>query len=209
MIFISSKISDGNMSSYCGDLNQAIRNKNKFFKNIGLNPENVVELRQVHGDKIIKVNTNSKNNTTKEADGLITNNPNIYLMIKAADCHQIGFYDPVHKATALIHAGYKGLEKGIIKKVVLAMQKNYGTDVRDLIVKFGPSIGPCHYRLDIWTDAENQLMNLGILKENIDNPKICTYENQDYFSHRRAKDTDTEDFRFATILGIKNEKENS
>ncbi len=56
--------------------------------------------------------------------------------------------------------------------------------------------------MDIWKEAENQLIKTGILKENIDNPKICTYESKDYFSHRRAADQNQDDFRFVTILGL-------
>lgn len=201
MIFVTSKVSDGNMSIFCGDITRATQNKEKFFKENKIDPKYVVELQQIHSNKIIELD--KVTHKIDRADGLITNKPNIYLMIKAADCHQIGFYDPVHKAIALIHAGYKGLEKGIIKKVVNALKKNYGSSPKDLIVQLGPSIGPCHYRLDIWTDAENKLVDVGILKENINNPKICTYESKDYFSHRRAADTRTDDFRFATILGIK------
>lgn len=200
MIFVSSKISDGNMSIYCGDPIQATQNKDNFFKGIKINPNNVVELKQVHGNKIIKVNKIPTKIVA--ADGLITNNPKIYLMVRAADCHQIGIYDPTHQTIALIHTGYKGLEKRIIKKAVANLKKIYGSNPKDLSVQFGPSIGPCHYRIDLWKEAEDQLISLGTLKENIENPKICTYENKDYFSHRRAVDQNTADFRFATILGL-------
>lgn len=202
MIFVTSKVSDGNMSIFCGDENKAIKNKIKFFQKNKINLEHIVELQQIHGNKVIKV-VRVPNRTAK-ADGLITNKPNIYLMIKAADCHQIGLYDLKNNAVGIVHVGYKGLEKGIIKNVINKMQKNFKTKPQDLLIQFGPAIGPCHYRLDMWADAENQLTSLGVLKENIHNPRICTYESEDYFSHRRAEDKNLPDYRFATIIGLTN-----
>lgn len=228
IVFATSKVSDGNMSIYCGDFNQALKNKNKFFKKININPKNVIELKQVHGNKIIKINKIPTR--IIEADGLITSNPNVFLMIKAADCHQIAFYDPKNHAIALIHAGWQGLDKGIIKNVVNSLKYNFGTKPKDLIVQFGPSIGPCCYKklpdlkqkndptwklyihkdkddtfgLDLWKFAENQLKKLGVNTKNIDNPKICTYHHKEYFSHRRVSlEEKGQDYRFATIFGIK------
>lgn len=202
MIFISSKVSDGNMTFSREDSKKVLENRKKFFKRFGINHKKIAEVKQVHGNKIVIVNKISTK--IAEADGLITNNPEIFLMVKAADCHQIGIYDPIHTAIALIHAGYKGLGKRIIKKAIDDLKKNFKSNPKDLIVQFGPAIGPCHYRMDLWTETENQLISLGVLKKNIYNLKICTYESKDYFSHRRSEDTNTPDYRFVTILGLKN-----
>lgn len=127
----------------------------------------------------------------------------IYLMVKVADCHQIGFYDPNHQTFGLIHAGWKGLDRGIIKNTISTFVARLGSDPRHMMVRFGPSIGPCCYRMDIWKQAENQLLDLGVPKSNIDNPQICTYHTGNYYSHRRAMDNNEPDFRFITIMGIK------
>lgn len=183
MIFVHSKVSDGNM------INPQIRKKflSKF--------ENVVEVQQIHSKKIV-----TDTNANIRADGIITNKKGIYLVVKTADCIPIALYN--HKAIGLIHAGLKGLEKGIIKHAINKMKKHFQADPKDLEIKFGPSIGPCCYKKDIWQMAENQLIENGVLKENIDNPRICTYENKNYFSNRRACDLKTEDGRFVTILGL-------
>lgn len=183
-----------------GYKNQILKNRKKFLKKLGINLEDVAEVKQVHGNRVVLVN--KINSSISVADGLITDKPKIYLLMKIADCIPIGLYDPIHQAIGLIHVGYKGLAKKIIKKVIKDMQKNFKTNPLDLKVEFGPSIGPCHYRMDLWTEAEKQLIQCGILKKNIYNPRICTYESKDYFSHRRAVDQNTADFRFATILGL-------
>lgn len=202
ILLVTSKVSDGNMSIYCGDFDQTTKNKKRFFQKLKIHLESVVELKQVHGNKIIKLD--KVTSEIKNADGLVTNKQNIYLMIKAGDCHQIGFYDPKNHAIALIHAGSKGLQKGIIKKVIINLNKNYDSNPKNLIVQFGPSIGPCCYKTDIWQEAENQLISCGVLKENINNPRICTYHNKEYFSHHQAENENLpNDYRFTTVLGLK------
>lgn len=202
MILISSKISDGNMSLVRGEPQKALENRERFLKSLGINTHEVAEVIQVHGNRVVLVKEIIDPNT--EADGMITNKSGIYLMVKTADCIPIGLYDPKHNAIGLIHTGWKGLESGIIKNILKQMQKYFKSNPKDLIIKFGPSIGPCHYRIDLWTEAENQLINIGTLKESIDNPRICTYESKEYFSHRRAEDNNIPDYRFITILGLKN-----
>ncbi len=196
--FISSKVSDGNMDFRFGDFKEVSENRKRFFEKIGI--ENAVEVTQVHGNKVLVADKNTSPQT--EADGLISNKKDVYLMLKLADCMAIGFYDPKHNAIGLAHAGYKGLREGTIQSTVLEMIKNFETNHKDLIVKISPSIGPCHYRVDIWKKAEEQLTKMGILKENTENPKICTYESSDYFSHRRSEDTNTQEGRLVTILGL-------
>lgn len=200
MIFASSKSSDGNMSFVHGNLKEVLKNREKFFKKLKINTKKVAEVKQTHNNKVLVADIPP--NSSTEADGLITNKENVLLMIKIADCMAISFYDSKHKAIALIHAGFRGLENGIIKNVISLLEKNFNTDPKDLLVKISPSIGPCCYRMDIWQEAENQLVGLGLLPKNIDNPRICTYESKEYFSHRRSANTKTKEDRFVTIAGL-------
>lgn len=200
MIFISSKVSDGNMDFRFGDSKEVSENRKRFFKKVGI--ESVIEVKQVHSNNIVLVTKTSDSNTM--ADGMITNKTNIYLMLKVADCIPIGLYDPKNHAIGLIHVGRRGLATGIIKNAIKKMVENFDSKPKDLIVQFGPSIGPCCYRLDLWKQTEDQLVNLGVLKKNIDNPRICTYHTKEYFSHRRSEDQKLPDHRFVTILGLKN-----
>jgi YfiH family protein len=200
MIFVHSKVSDGNMSFLYGDEKEVLKNKENFFRKNNINPNYVVEIKQIHSNKVLVASNNQK---LKEADGIITNNPEIILSIKVADCMSISFYDPNKKAIALIHAGYKGLENKIIKKTIQKLKKTFQTSPSDLEVTISPSIGPCHYRIDLWDEAERQLIKTGVLLDKIENPKICTYESKQYYSHRRSQDTHTKEGRFVTILGIK------
>lgn len=200
MIFVSSKVSDGNMSLNSEDPKEASENRRKFFKKFCI--KDVAEVSQIHNNNVVLVHEVISSDTV--ADGMITSNKGIYLLLKVADCIPIGFYDLKNQAIGIVHAGWRGLEKGIIKNTIDLMKESFDTNVKDLLINFGPSIGPCCYRMDLWKEAEDQLIDCGVLKKNIHNPRICTYESKDYFSHRRVVDQNLPDFRFVTILGLQN-----
>lgn len=228
IFYTTTTISDGNMSLVTGDEKEALENRKKFAEKNNFDPNKIVSVNQIHSNKVLLV---TEKNTDKEVDGdaMITNQKGIYLIKKIADCLSIAFYDPKNQAIGLAHAGWLGLDKAIIKKTILKMKKNFGTKPQDLIIQLSPSIGPCHYGgppnlrntkfkkwqkyiaknadenhgLNLWKLAEDQLTESGVLKKNIYNPKICTFENKNYFSHRRSTQTGEPDYRFATILGIK------
>lgn len=210
MIFISSQVSDGNMDFRFGEEKEVLKNRQKFFKRLNINPKDIAEIQQMHGNKVIVIDKIP--NPETEADGLITdktslllrNKKGLYLMLKIADCIGLALFDPESKAIALIHVGQRGLEKGIIKNAIKELANSFGSQSKNLIVKFSPSVGPCCYRIDLWGQAQNQLIELGVLEKNIDNPRICTYHTNKYFSHRKSEDQNLPDYRFVTILGLKN-----
>lgn len=235
IVFATSKVSDGNMAFAKEHDEEVLRNRQKFLSSLGINLNSLIALKQLHGSKIIRVDKTYqgkgafKLSDALDADGLITNRTGIYLMVKIADCHQIALYDPGNHAIALIHAGWQSLDQGIIQKTIQAMIKSFGTNPKNLLARFGPSIGPCCYKklkdlkqanevrwkpyitkdneetfsVDLWRFAEDELKAYGIPSKNIENPKICTYHNKDYYSHRRSVLEGDNDFRFITILGIR------
>lgn len=222
LLFISSQVSDGDMIN--------MQNRQKFLSKHSVSMEKTVSMKQSHGNSVINVDKLYDGRNDLNGDALITNNEDLFLIVKVADCHQIGLFDPKHRAIGLMHAGWQGLDKNIIKKTVGAMEKNFKSKPKDLLVRLGPSIGPCCYRklpdlkqggdprwkpyifrdkdgtfgVDIWAMAEDQLKHEGIPAKNIDNPKICTYHNREYFSSRRAAlEGGNRNLRFMTIMGMK------
>ncbi len=80
----------------------------------------------------------------------------VYLCISAADCLPITVYDLVTKAVGLIHVLKHNLKK-IIRDTSEELKKKFNANFRNLIVHIGPSIGPCHYKSDLWKIAEEEL----------------------------------------------------
>lgn len=207
--FGTSTVSDGNMSYITGNSQKEFANRTTFLSSLGIAPAATVSLKQIHSKKVIRVGRAEKGigaipgERIVEADGMITNCKDIFLLIKSADCNQIALFDPAHAAVGLLHAGRKGVESNIIAEAITLMKFFYKSLPKDLLVQFGPSIGPCHYPVDIWGEAEKQLRDSGVLQESIENPRICTYENLSYYSHARTKLTGEDEFRFATVFGMK------
>lgn len=73
-------------------------------------------------------------------DGILTDEPGLMLCTVEADCVPIYMLDPVNKAVAMIHSGWRGTVGKISAKAVMAMEENYGTDPADLIIHIGPCI---------------------------------------------------------------------
>ncbi|MCB1117235.1 MAG: peptidoglycan editing factor PgeF [Chlamydiia bacterium] len=163
--------------------------------------------KQCHGTHVEEV-ARAKGLVTVEAcDGLMTSSEGVMLLTRHADCQAVLFYDPICKAVANAHAGWRGSARGILPKAVKQMEKVYGSKPENLLVCISPSLGPKwaefrnfeqelpegFYRFqtrptyfDFWEISRWQLKEAGVLDHHIEIAKLCTYDNpQDFFSFRR------------------------
>ncbi|WNS43839.1 peptidoglycan editing factor PgeF [Paenibacillus sp. MMS20-IR301] len=81
-------------------------------------------------------------------DGLLTDVPGVLLTSFYADCVPLYFYDPLHEAVGLAHAGWKGTVAEIAAAMVSRMEQEYGSRPQDILAAIGPSIGECCYEVD-------------------------------------------------------------
>lgn len=175
---------------------------------------------QSHGMNVERV-TQKNQDKTFHADALFTTEKNIALGVTHADCQAAIFYDPVHEAVGVAHAGWRGMAQNIYARMMEAMQRDIGSQPQNIIVCIGPSLGPDHaefknykqelpqdfwsfqvtpLHFDFWAIARKQLNTLGILDKNIEITENCTVCNpKDFFSYRREKDTG----RHGTIVALK------
>ncbi len=75
-----------------------------------------------------------------DVDGLLTDEPGVYLATFYADCVPLYFVDTKRKAIALAHSGWRGTVNRMGQCVVEKMREVYGTDPADLVAVVGPSI---------------------------------------------------------------------
>lgn len=161
-------------------------------------------MQQTHSKNVQLIN--NKNLFCKDTDGMLTMNKDICLKIKTADCLPIFFYNESPFIIGVVHAGWKGLKRGIIKETYKVIKNNI-KDISTIQVLIGPSISQKNYEvqdeffdyfeskfiakknnklfLDLKGIATSQLKNLGI--KNVSDTKECTYENEYYHSYRRDK----------------------
>ena len=73
-----------------------------------------------------------------EADALVTAERGLALCIRTADCAPLAFGSP-QGVVAVTHAGWKGLEAGVIQRTLEAMRS---LGAREIEAGLGPCIGP-------------------------------------------------------------------
>ncbi len=195
-------------------------NYRRFCGVVGVDPARMVMSHQVH-ETTVRLCTDSDcgkgllRERDYTADGLVTNEPEVPLVVFSADCGILLFHDPVHQAIGAVHAGWRGCAAGIVEKLVQTMEARFGSSPADLRVAVGPSIGQCCFETDdnvadAMTDALGQeaapylerrgskwhvdlaglnrqwLLRAGVLPEHIDTSDLCTACRPDLFwSHRK------------------------
>jgi YfiH family protein len=178
-------------------------------------------LRQVHGAAVAVAPWEDR----PEADAAMGQTPGILLGIQTADCLPVLLVDPVRRAVAAVHAGWRGTAKGVAREAVLALQAR-GSRPRDLLAALGPGIGPCCYevgdelreafgpagarffrsgpnarpRLDVRAANVAQLEAAGLHPDAIHHVPDCTFCTPGYHSYRRdGKDAG----RMISFVGFK------
>jgi len=164
-------------------------------------------LSQVHGHEIRRAPWDGR----PEADAAFTSEPGVLLGIETADCLPVLLVDPVRRAAAAAHAGWRGSAQGVSLVAVRALLAE-GSRARDLVAALGPAIGPCCYEvgdelrahfgpgeqelfragpsgrkhLDLRELNRRQLLAAGLVPERIDSLAECTRCRADlYHSFRR------------------------
>ena len=82
-------------------------------------------------------------------DALMTDVPELLLTVQAADCTPVLLFDPVRRAIAAIHAGWRGTLARIVERTVGSMRLRYGTYPEDVLATLGPSVGPESYAVGV------------------------------------------------------------
>ena len=205
---------DGNMSLCFGDTQGSLESRKKFLSAIGIDYRDLICAKQVHGKNVTYVTQINKgcgaldyDSSVSDTDGFLTDQKNVPITILTADCLSVFIYDPKKLAIGILHAGWRSTEKNICGQGVKSMQERFGCKPEDLLVGFGPSIRSCccqmendfktnfpfglikrdgRLYMDIALINEQQLISCGVKKENIFDPKLCTFsENEDFFSFRK------------------------
>ncbi len=104
-------------------------------------PYPVVQAHQVHGSKVAVIGRPGITRELLEGyDALVTCLPGVAIGVRTADCIPILLCDPVHRAVAAVHAGWRGTLAGIPRAAIAKMRLEYGTAAEDLRAVIGPGI---------------------------------------------------------------------
>lgn len=184
------------------DRERVVENRRRLAAAVGLPPERVSIGRQVHGAALATHDGPQRpapyaqpGAPIPEADGHLTSEAGIGLLVFAADCLPVALLGP--RGVAMLHCGWRGLAAGIAERGARAVA---ATDAA-----IGPGIGPCCYEvgdevlaaleplgvglpdgrmLDLAGIARRALRAAGV--ERVEAAGCCTScEPERFYSHRR------------------------
>jgi len=202
---------NGNLAFHVGDAKESVvLNHQRLASLMSYDKMSLVHMKQIHSSdvKIITSNDNFSNPPT--CDALITNKRQIPLMVMVADCSPILFYDSKREVIAVAHAGRAGAFNNIVQNVLQSFEDEFGSNMSDIYVSVGTSIGECCYEVgkEIYEEAKNlnleysisfrensynlnvskiihkQLLNAKIKESNIEFSHECSSCDKKYFSYR-------------------------
>jgi hypothetical protein len=160
----SGVLSSMNFGSDSGPYQDSAENVQENYRRmaeaLGVEVHSMVISKQVHKTNIRRVTKEDcgkglfRPRDYDEIDGLITNQPNITLVTKYADCVPLYFVDPVKKAIGLTHSGWRGTVAGIGRLTVEEMRDAYDCRPEDIIAVIGPSI--CRKCFEIGEDVATE-----------------------------------------------------
>ena len=205
----------------CGSPEEVIANFKIFAEGAGIDYDDMAVVNHEHGANVLRIAHEHRGrgfykDPLPPCDGIITDDPTVTLVTSHADCGAYFFYDPVHRAIGMAHAGWKGMLLRIGAEMARRMAEEFDTDPSDIIAATGPCICRDCFEVDAdlgekfqsefgypgisrpgrqgkaYVDLELaaavQFVEAGIRPESITLMNACTYENrQHFFSHRRDK----------------------
>lgn len=118
----------------------------RFANAVGVDYNRLVFTRQTHTTNIKHVDERDVGKGLaiprdyNNIDGLVTNKPNIPLVVFFADCVPILFFDNRKKVIGVAHSGWRGTVNKISSNMIKIMCTDYGCNIEDISVAIGPSI---------------------------------------------------------------------
>lgn len=110
----------------------------------------VATLTQVHGRSVVAIRRGRPFDVAQgrsEGDVLLSDDPEVALAVRAADCVPLLIADSKRGVVAAVHAGWRGTAAGVATAAVEALAREFGSQPADLIAALGPSIGACCYEV--------------------------------------------------------------
>jgi polyphenol oxidase len=211
-----------NLGYATGDMPANVfENRTRLAQTLGISLDAMTLCRQVHGSNVVIVTGDALGAGARaplpDGDALETDLPSVMLTILVADCVPVLLYDPVHRAVAVAHAGWRGTVAQVTGATIDAMERAFGANPADLLAGIGPSIGPCcyqvgldaieriraslpdsatvllpdpspeHARFDLWRANQDQLLARGVPPANIELARVCTKCRHDRFFSERYR----------------------
>jgi len=190
------------------------------------NVKDIIYLKQIHSDKILKYICNDKSIKDEEGDAIITNEKNVIIGVFTADCVPIILIDEDKEVIAAIHSGWKGTFESITLKTIEKMKLEFNTNEINIKAYIGPHIRKCCYEvsedlklnfiekkktiseeelfdennLNLEVCIVDDLKRAGVKDYNINSLNLCTYCSDDVKLHSYRKSQGSYGRMFSFIM---------
>jgi polyphenol oxidase len=121
------------------------RNRSALARLVGA-PETVAWQYQVHGSEVGVIDDLAQASARPRIDGRATRLPGVAIAALSADCLPVAIAGS--GATAMVHAGWRGLAAGVLEAGVRAVRGLSADDGPGVLAAaIGPGAGPCCYQV--------------------------------------------------------------
>lgn len=222
-----------NLAGFDEDSEENIYENRRRFQELFKGEYRLATAWQVHGNgiKIVR-NTSDIDNSEQKFDGLIASGANILAGVKTADCVPVLIGDPVTRAFAAVHAGWRGTSLSIVVRAIETMRDEFGSKPVDMIAAIGPAASGRNYEIgqdvieafrtrfkehesyfvptreghalvDLHLANTDQLISTGMPRASIYTAPYCTMERTDlFFSYRIEKRSAGKTGRLLSVIGL-------
>jgi YfiH family protein len=198
--------------AWAGDDADALAENHRLLAEDFAPGDPVAVLSQVHGNDVAYVGpegprTDIHGHLHAVADGVVTDQPGVTLMVRGADCAMVLFADAEAGVIGGCHAGRPGVVVGVVPATIARMRD---LGARDITAWLGPHVcGRCYEvpqemqdevaaavpaarattswgtpAVDIGAGIRSQLADEGVACVDL---SVCTRESPDLYSYRRDR----------------------
>jgi YfiH family protein len=145
-------VSSGNYASLnCSlssqdDRSHVLENRARVARAVGVDPEALLGLTQVHGSHVVTVTEPWAAGHGPKADALVTGTAGLALGIVTADCAPVLFADSGGTIVGAAHAGWRGAVAGVLEATIAAMIA-LGATAGSITAAVGPCIAQASYEV--------------------------------------------------------------
>lgn len=100
-------------------------------------------MKQVHSNRITYA---SASGLYEECDALYTDQPDLWLAVKTADCAPVLIASPA--AVAAVHVGWRGLQNDILPATIATLCEEFALSPEDLHLALGPCLSQPNFEVE-------------------------------------------------------------
>lgn len=130
-----------NLGAHVGDEAARVEGNRALLQQAAGIPGRLNWLNQVHGTVVHPVSDTY--GTAPEADAACAQQAGLACIVMTADCLPVLFCDKAGTRVAAAHAGWRGLQGGVLEASIAAM----GCEPGDILTWLGPAIGPTAFEV--------------------------------------------------------------